>query len=137
MLYFPALEPEDPNDLVLLCTVASAKPGQKLLVAYNDGRMAPLSPRDLTAALEWTYAYLAHTLPAARRATTRPTSSPAPAHRAVPSALTGEGRVRVTTDRAVILAPPTQPGQLESPAATAPADEAPTNASTAPAEAQP
>jgi hypothetical protein len=58
VLYFPALRPGDPGDLVMLCTLVTQKPGEKLQVVYNDGRAGELAPQEMVQALQRTYTYI-------------------------------------------------------------------------------
>ena len=58
VIYFPALRPSDPNDLVLLCTLLLHSEGDSYRVIFNDGRYAALKAHDLVQALNRTYSYI-------------------------------------------------------------------------------
>lgn len=58
VIYFPALQPGDPGDCVLLCTVLLKHEDDPFLVIYNDGRFDTLSARELVAALNRTYEHI-------------------------------------------------------------------------------
>ena len=58
VLYFPALRPDDPPDTVLLCTLVRGRKDDKLLVAYNDGRIARLTAHAMIIALNRTYRFI-------------------------------------------------------------------------------
>ena len=58
VIYFPALRKDDPADLVLLCTLLTHKRHDKLLVAYNDGRLAELTPHEMIMAMNRTYGFI-------------------------------------------------------------------------------
>ena len=58
VIYFPALRKDDPADLVLLCTLLTHKRHDKLLVAYNDGELAELTPHEMIMAMNRTYRFI-------------------------------------------------------------------------------
>ena len=60
VLYFPGIEKEkDASDLVLLCTLFTERRDGRLLVVFNDYRLAELKPRQVVNALNRTYTRLA------------------------------------------------------------------------------
>lgn len=70
VLYLSALRSSDPAELVLLCTIASPIPDQKLHAVYNDGAYAALTPHEMVMALNRTYTYLGEQLEQSGSATT-------------------------------------------------------------------
>jgi hypothetical protein len=63
VMYMPALRKGDPPDLVLLHTLFTRERGRKLPAVLNDYRVVEYTPRELTMALNRTYAYIARQLP--------------------------------------------------------------------------
>lgn len=64
VLYFPALRPSDPGDLVVLCTLAARQQEDGLVVVYNDGRVTGgVTPAQMQRALQRTYSYLGGKMP--------------------------------------------------------------------------
>ncbi|HUT57945.1 MAG TPA: hypothetical protein VNA25_08855 [Phycisphaerae bacterium] len=59
VLYFPGVEPNDPGDLVLLCTLLVRDRGDPYHVIYNDGRYEAMAGRQLIRALNRTYTHVA------------------------------------------------------------------------------
>ena len=59
VLFFPAVDPNDPGGLVLLCTLLVHNRGDPYHVIYNDGRYEALNNRQLIQALNRTYTHVA------------------------------------------------------------------------------
>ena len=58
VVYFPAVRKDDPADLVLLCTLLTHERDDKLLVAYNNGKLGELTPHEMIIAMNRTYGFI-------------------------------------------------------------------------------
>lgn len=76
VIYFPAVRPDDPADMLMLATVIAAAKGDKLLAVRNDGTIEELTPLQMVTALQRTYAFIGERIQANKRA---PATSSAPA----------------------------------------------------------
>jgi hypothetical protein len=76
VIYFPALRADDPNGLVLLCTLLLHNEDDKYQVIYNDGRRAAVTGRELIPALNRTYSYISSRIWPTPPATTSPALAP-------------------------------------------------------------
>jgi len=58
VVYFPAVQKDDPRDMVLLCTFMLPKRDAPYLVIYNDGTFRKCSGVQLVTALNHTYRHI-------------------------------------------------------------------------------
>ena len=69
VLYFPAVRKDDPDDLVLLCTLLLHDRDDRYQAVLNDGTYVAMTPRDLVVTLNRTYEYIGRKLPQTRPGT--------------------------------------------------------------------